>query len=400
MQPPKLASMFLERSRDLPLKIYTLSDFCFEPVHLRRIKTLRLRTSDLDGLSEIFSRLTIPSPVITEVIIDVTSWSDRHFPDLPPLFGDMSTIKSLSLDALNFDIKLLSFTSLTSLTMSLPGVLLSPFFDLLAVNPALESVSISVWGAIQIPAGQIDAPIIPLNNLVTLHCRDTSRLLLSRLSLPPSTTIQIECMDPPLTLSNILPSSVANIRSLAQINTVCLATTTGVVYTGRTTDTHHVQLAGSGGLMDIHWVSGYDGPRKFDPHPLSLDYVKELSITHKTTPERPRASELDFSPLFKAMKRLEALRIHLCLPSDCDPILSPFDDNRICPSLHTVEIFHRSRQTQWLSALLHVATRRRKAGLALRQVLVSPHPGVDSLVQSYIKDFDGVLLEPSEANDV
>ena len=151
--------------------------------------------------------------------------------------------------------------------------------------------------------------------------------------------------------------------------------------------------------MDVHWVAGYDGLHKFDPQPLLLEYVKELSITHETALEHPRASELDLSLLFDAVSGLEVLRIHSCLPTDCHHILSPFDDSRICPSLHTVEIVHCSKHSQWLSALLHMATQRREAGLALRKVLVSPYPSVDSPIQSYIKGLNGVL-EPPEAGSM
>jgi hypothetical protein len=133
---------------------------------------------------------------------------------------------------------------------------------------------------------------------------------------------------------------------------------------------------------------------------LSFGYVKEFSITHKTTLEHPRASELDLSLLFDALKSLEVLRVHSCLSTDSHHILSPFDDSRICPSLRTVEIVHCSRQIQWLSALLHMARRRWEAGLTLRKVLVSPHPGVDSPTQGYIKELNVVLLEPFKADGV
>ena len=201
-----------------------------------------------------------------------------------------------------------------------------------------------------------------------------------------------------MALSHILPTSVTNIRSLARISGLRLTTTTGVVYSGQATDTHSVQLAGSGEPVDIHWVAGSDGPRKFDPHPFSLGHVRELSIAHETFFEHPRASELDLTPLLHAIKRLEVLRIHSCLPADRYNILSPFEDNGVCPSLHTVEIVHLSGRTRWLSALLHMAIRRREAGLALRKILVSPHPGSDSPAQSYIKEFDCVTLEPSESD--
>jgi hypothetical protein len=38
-----------------------------------------------------------------------------------------------------------------------------------------------------------------------------------------------------------------------------------------------------------------------------------------------------------------------------------------------------------------MAMRRRNAGLALCKVLVSPHPGVSSPTQKYIKELNGVL---------
>lgn len=145
---------------------------------------------------------------------------------------------------------------------------------------------------------------------------------------------------------------------------------------------------------------GYDGPRRFDPQPLSLGYVKEMSITHETIIGDPRASELDLSLLFDAMKGLEVLRIRSCLPTDCHNILSPFNDNSICPSLHTVEIVHPIIQTQWLSALVQTAKRRHEAGLALRKVLISPHPDSDSPAQRYIRELTGVTLEPCEPNAV
>jgi hypothetical protein len=398
LQPPKIASIFLERSGDLPLNIYTLSDPCYGPVHLRRIKTLRLRRSGLDGLSEVFSRLTVPSPVIAEVIIEVTGSAYGYCPDLPPLFGDISTIRSLSLDGLSFNTKLLCFTSLTSLNLDIPGALLPPFIDLLAANPTLESISISAWGAI--PTEKVDCPVVTLDNLVNLHCRDASKYLLSRLSLPRSSFIQIEDTGPPLALSHSLPASITNLRCFAHLDGLHLTTTTKVARSGQTTDTHRVELAGFGVSVDIHWVVGCDGPREFDPWPLSLAYAKELSITHETVLERPRASALDLSLLFGAMRSLEVLRFRSCLPTDCHYILSPFTDDRICPSLHTVEIVHCGEQTQWLSFIHHMATWRRNAGLALRKVLVSPYPSAESPAQSYIRELSGVLSGPSEIDTV
>ncbi|KAF9644608.1 hypothetical protein BDM02DRAFT_3272309 [Thelephora ganbajun] len=393
LQPPKIASIFLERSGDLPLNIYTLYDFCCEPTHLSRIKTLRLRVSGLDGLSEIFSRLITPSPVISEVIIEVTGSVYGYCPDLPPLFGDTSTIRSLSLDGLSFDTKLLCFTSLTSLNLDIPGALLLPFFDLLTVNPTLESISISAWGVI--PAEGVDGPAITLNNLATLRCRDASKYLLSRLSLPRSTSIQIEDTGPPLTLSRSLPNSITNLRCLTWIEGLCLTTTTGVTYSGQTTDAHKIELVGCGGSFYIHWVVGYDGLREFDPRPLSLAHVRELCITHETISKRPRASELNLSSLFREVRSLEVLKFHSRLLADCNYILPPFVDNHICPSLHTVEIVHCSGQAQWLSSLLYMAIRRRDAGLALRKVLVSPHPDVNSPTQSYIRELNDVLTNPA-----
>ena len=366
LQPPKIASVFLERSRDLPLDIYTLYDFCCEPPYLSRIKTLRLREFGLDGLSKTFSRLTVPSPLISEVIIEVTGSVYGYCPDLPPLFGDMSTIRSLSLDGLSFDTKLLCFASLTSLNLDIPGALLPPFYDLLAANPTLESISISTWGAI--PVEEVRGPVITLDNLVTLHCRDASKHLLSRLSLPRGTFIQIEDTGPPLTLSRSLPTSIANLRCLAQIDGLCLTTTTG-----QTTDTHKIELVGCGGSLDIHWVVGHNGFREFDPRPVSLAHVKELSITHEIVFGRPRASELDLLPLFRAMGDLEVLKLNSCLPADCHYILSPLSDNHICPSLHTVEIFRCTGQSIWLSSLCSMAMRRRSVGLPLCKILVSPH---------------------------
>lgn len=393
LQPPKIASIFLERSGDLPLNIYTLYDFCCEPAYLSRTKTLRLRESGIDGLSEIFSRLTVPSPVISEVIIEVTGSAYGYCPDLPPLFGDVSTIRSLSLDGLSFDTKFLHFTSLTSLNLDIPGVLLPPFYHLLTANPTLESISISAWGAI--PAEEVDGPVIALNNLVTLRCRDASKHLLSRLSLPRGTSIQIEDTGPPLDLSHSLPASIANIQSLARIDYLRLTTTTGVAYSGQTTDTHKVEFVGCGGSLDVHWVVGHDGLREFDPRPLSLAHVKELSITHETILERPRASELDLLPLLRVTGSLEVLKLHSCPPTDRRCILAPLSDKNVCPSLHTVEIFRCSGQPRWLSSLRYLAMRRRNVGLPLRKVLVSPHPGVNSPIQGYVDELNGVLADPA-----
>ena len=397
MQPPKLASIFLERSGDLPLNIYTLSDLCYEPAHLRRIKTLRLRTSGLDGLSQVFSRLTVPSPVITEVTIDVTGTTYEYFPHLPPLFGDTSTIRSLSLEGISFDTTLLRFTSLTSLNLYVPGALFPPFLDLLAANSALESISISAWGPITVE--KVDGPTITLNNLATLHCRDVSKYLFSRLSPPRNAFIRIEDTGPPLSLSRSLPTSIANIPHLTQIDSLnLLTTTTNFAYSEQSRDLHKLTLAGCGGPVDIYWVLGYHGPVESDPQPLSLDCVKELSITHKTTLERPRASELDLFPLFNATKSLEVLKIHSCLPADCRSILSPFADTHMCLSLHTVEIVYCHGQSQWLSALLPIAAQRRDAGFALRQVIISPHPSVDSPTQKYIMELSSVLSNPTDTD--
>ena len=392
LQPPKIASIFLERSGAFPLDIYTLSDSCCEPVHLSRTKTLRLRVSGLDELSKTFSRLTVPSPIISEVIIEVTGFTNGYFPDLPPLFGDTSTIRSLSLEALVFDTKLLRFTSLTSLNLGVLGELLPPFYGLLTANPALESLSISVWGAI--PEGEVVGPVIALNNLVSLHCRDASKHLLSKLSLPRVTCIKIEDTGLPLALSRPLPASIASIQCLARIHSLRLTTTTGVAYFGQTTDSHEVEFMGRGGSLSIHWVAGHSGPWEFDPQPLSLAHVKELSITHQTTLQRPRASELDLSPLFNAMGSLEVLKIYSCLPNDSDCILSPLSNNQTCPFLHTVETFRCSTQTQWLSSLRCMAAQRRNAGLPLRKVLVLPHTGVNSSTQDCveaIEELNGVI---------
>lgn len=164
-------------------------------------------------------------------------------------------------------------------------------------------------------------------------------------------------------------------------------------------DEHSVQLTGSGGSVDIHWITGCSSPQTFDPHPLSLEHIKELSITHNTTFEHHRASELDLFLLFDAVKRLEVLRIHLFHSTDCDHILYPFyDDDYLCPFLHTVEVVQCSTQTEWLSSLFRMATRRREVGLALRKVLVSPYPDVDSHIQNYLKRFDSVLLESLEGD--
>ena len=383
LQPPKIASIFLERSGSFPLDIYTLYDSCCEPIHLSRTKTLRLRGPDLYGLSKAFSRLTVPSPIISEVIIELTGSADGYCPDLPPLFGDASTIRSLSLEGFAFDTKLLRFTSLTSLNLVLPGALLPPFYGLLTANPALESLSISVWGAI--PAEETAGPVIAMNNLLSLRCRDASKHLLSRLSLPRVTCIKIEDTGLPFALSLSLPTSVASIQCLARVHGLRLTTTTGVAYSGQTADTHKVEFVGCGGSLTIHWVTGFDGPREFDPQPLSLAHVKELSITHQTTLERPRASELDLSPLFSAMRSLEVLKLHSCLPNDSRCILSPFSNNSTCPSLHTVEVFPCSRQTRWVSSLRCMAAHRRNFGLPLRKVLVFPHTDVDSSTQDRVE---------------
>ena len=392
LQPPKVASIFLERSGDLPLDIYTLHDFCCEPVHLSRIKKLRLRESSLDGLSKIFSRLTVPSSIISEVIIEVTDPVHGYFPGLPPLFGDTSTIRSLSLDGLSFDTKLLRFTSLTSLNLVIPGAFLPPFYDLLTANPTLESISIFVWGAI--PAEEVEGPVIVLSNLVTLRCRDVSKHLFTRLSLPRGTFIQIEDTGPPLALSRSLPVSIANLQCLARFDSLRLTTTTGAAYSGQTTDTHKVELVGSNGSLDVHWVVGYDGLREFDPRPLSLAHVKELSITHETILERPRASELDLLPLFNAMRSLEVLRLHSCLPTDSHHILYPLSDNHLCPSLHTVEIFCCSGDPRWLLPLHCIVEQRRDAGVPLRRVLVLPHPGINSPTQNYV-ELNGIIADPA-----
>jgi len=391
LQPPKIASLFLERSGDFPLDIYTLYDLCCEPAYLNRIKTLRIRESGLDGLSKIFSRLTVPSPIISEVIIEVTGSAYGYCPDLPPLFGNGSTIRSLSLDGLSFDTKLLRFTSLTSLSLDVPGPLLPPFYDLLTANPALEFISISVWGAI--PTEEVDGPVITLDNLVTLRCRDASKHLLSRLSLPSGTFIEIEDTGPPLALSRSLPISIANLRCLARIDSLHLTTITRVAYSGQMTDTHKVELVGRGGSLDVHWVVGYDGLREFDPRPLSLAHVKELSITHETTLEHPRASELDLLPLFNATASLEVLKLRSCLPTDSHYVLSPFSDNNICSSLHTVEVFRCSGQERWLSSLRYMAARRRNAGFPLHKVLVFPPPCIDSPTQGYVEELNSVVVD-------
>ena len=396
MQPPKITSIFLERSGDLPLDIYTISDPCYGPDHLRRIKTLRLRESGPDGLSETFSRLSIPSPVITEVIIEVTGPAFADFPNLPLLFGDLSTIRSLSLDNLSFDTKLLLFTSLSSLSLDIPGDLLPPFFDFLNANPTLEFISISVWGAI--PTESVGGPPIVLDNLINLHCRDVSRHLLSRLSLPHCAFIQIEDTGPPLALSQSLPTSTANLRCFAQIDSLNLTTTTGVTYSGQATDTHKVEFMGPGGLAVIHWIVGYDGPREFYPGPLSLTHAKELTVTHETVLDRPRASELDLSLLFDAMRNLEVLKLHSCPQTDCHYILPPCADNHVCPSLHTVEVVHCSGLDQWLSSLLHIAVLRRNFGFPLRRIDVHPHPNVDSPIRNYIREINEVLSD-SPATD-
>ena len=398
MQPPKITSIFLERSGDLPLHVYTLSELCCEPTHLKRIKTLRLRESGLDGLAEIFSRLTVLSPILTKVIIEGTGSTYGYCPNLPPLFGDISTIRSLSLDGISFDAKLLRFTSLTSLTLYILGALLPPFFDLLAVNPALESISISAWG--EIPLEKVDGPAVTLDNLVTFHCRDASKHILSRLSIPHSTSIQIEDTGPPLSLSGPLPASITNIRCLSQVFSLHLTTATDTAYSGQTTDVHSVSLVGRGGTVDVHWVVGCDGLQEFDPRPLSLDRVRVLSITHNTNLERPRASELDLSPLFNLMKSLEVLKIHSCLPTDRHFILSPLLDGSICPPLHTVEIIRCSGEVQWLSALLGLAIRRRDTGLALRKVLISPDASAGSPIRDYLKKFRGVLSGSAEIGTV
>ena len=375
------------------MDIYTLYDFCCEPAYLNRIKTLHLRESGLDGLSNIFSRLTVHSPIISKVIIEVTGSAYGYCPDLPPLFGNASTIRSLSLDGLSFDMKLLRFTSLTSLNLDVPGALLPPFYDLLTANPTLESISISAWGAIS--AEGVDGPVITLNNLVTLRCRDASKHLLSRLSLPHGTFIQIEDTGPPLALSRSLPISIANLRCLAQIDSLHLTTITGVAYSGRTMDTHKVELVGCGGSLDVHWVSGYDGLREFDPQPLSLAHVKELSITHETTLERPRASELNLLSLFNATASLEVLKLHSCPPADSHSIISLFSDNHICPSLHTVEVSHCGGQARWLSSLRYMAVRRRNTGLPLCKILVSPCPGINLPLstQSYVEELNNVVAD-------
>lgn len=391
LQPPRIASIFFERSGDLPLDIHTLYDFCCKPAYLSRIRSLRLRESGLDGLSKIFSRLTIPSPLISEVIIEVTGSAYGYCPDLPLLFGDMSTIRSLSLDGLSFDTKFLRFTSLTSFKLDVPGALLPPFYHLLTANPTLESISISVWGAI--PAEGVDGPVITLNNLVTLHCRDASKHLLSRVSLPRDTFIQIEDTGPPLALSRSLPTSIANLQCLAQIDSLRLTATTGVTCYGKTMDTHRVEFVGCGGSMDVHWVVGDDGLREFDPRPLSLTHVKELSITHETILERPRASELNLLPLFEATRNLEVLKLYSCLPNDSHYIFSLFFDNHICSSLHTVEIFRCSRQALWLPSLHSMVVRRRNAGLPLRKVLVSPHSDTSPPMEGYVEELSGILVD-------
>jgi len=306
----------------------------------------------------------------------------------------MSTIRSLSLDGLSFDAKFLRFTSLTSLKLDVPGALLPPFYHILSVNPTLESLSISVWGAI--PTEDVDGPAITLKHLVTLRCRDASKHLLSRLSLPRDTFIQIEDTGPPLTLSRPLPTSVANLQSLLRIDGLRLTTTTGVAYSGQTTDTHRVELVGCGGSLDVHWVVGYSGLREFDPRPLSLAHVKELSITHETILERPRASELDLLPLFKAMRNLEVLKLHSCLPTDSHYILSLFSDNHICPSLHTIEIFRCSGQTRWLPSLHYMALRRRNAGLPLCKVQFFPHSGASSPTEGYVEELNDILGDEYE----
>ena len=369
----RLIPLCLERAGVVPLTVnISVSDIRkdWDPLqpllpHVSRISDLTLTGHSAmkdvaDNLPGFFS----PMPNLTSLKLERTVETVGSFPPnetpVPPLFQNISKLKTLHLTSVPLYPTLLKIPSLAELTLTNYKIPFRKFVQFLESNTALEIVTLKlrfVNGSVStVPERMVSLPRLRHLAFTCANAIDTKGLF-SWLSFPRGVTIEIRvshenrCSE----LASFLPCPPTPIREL-------LAPMTTIKYRVNPTEIH---LSGNNG--SFHFCTWRTLPTDYKEFDLfSTGAVREFHLT--PSGHTSIAGHLDL-----ALKRLPALEALVISRTSLysEPLLTLYSEPLSCQSPKTIAFFDCWISRELIAALERIAVKREHSTTArLHRVVI------------------------------
>ena len=287
--------------------------------------------------------------------------------------GSMPSLKDLRLASIDLTPEVLQLRHLVNLELALPFPSLTAVLDLIASNPLLETIVLSVRCAGKTDYRPEGAVTIPCLRFLKFDFYSPAPLF-HRLSIPKGATVSFSLWADAQSCETILPESLEHLHNLSDVRNL------------------YIQR------RSVYWVkaSGPSGEVRFegksDPElelwRLPLQFVERFRYTE--FPEHSPAFTNDLYPgwiakVFGRLRNLQTLVIDSCKLGTMKYIfhlLRPQQsfrrDTLPCPALSTIvlEVPHDGSWNEWVVPFLQMLRDRAAVGSRLRKVRIVSNPRI------------------------
>ena len=366
--------VYFERSKSSPINLSLDliwgnppcdSFFQIIPHATRRLKSLfimgPLGSVEVKVLTRVASCLSHPAPLLEHLSIrsDHRTMPAGCSALLFALFnGDLSSLRTLRLEAVDTEYPWRNMLNLTSFTLYfiLPGVAsIGKLLDFFKNAPCLEEIKL----CFAIPtAGAQNRRVVSLECLKSMEITDDDpSALLNHLLIPVGAKLGIQAQVTPTLIGGCLPRSLDNLKNFSNFTTIRLHCT-------------DMEFSGPNGQVNITPMS-YGG----DPTELTLRYLAQFDTSKTERLEIEDGYLPSKEPLYQAllpMKDLRTLKLSRCTNPDIficalQPATSSLEA-MVCPKLEKIILVLPFEETFDVTNTIEMAAARASRGKKLRTI--------------------------------
>ena len=379
--------VYLERSKSSPLELSLCKDedltyfkdaLLLVVPHISRLKSLNIAGSG--SIFESFTpHISCPIPLLEELTITVTR-KPTPFLEATLFNGDLSSLRTLSLDGIITHLPWKNLSELTTFTLScVPKDKISVTQLLNFFTNAHHLRDITLSHSIPTSSDALPGRVVSLPCLknLTIDADPVHSILLNHLSIPVGTSLSQEFnfQGHRSPLPDFLPKSLGNLKNVSPVTSVSLRFTRIAKY---------VRLDGSsGGLcMAGHHLMDQDEPIT----PSSLDSkivrslnrfvlsgIQMLAITKYRPPTRDKTDESTPYYILLRMEDLRALTLTQCNNLPFILALTPHRNpskRTLCPKLKELILYVQDLESYNIKELMTMAKERASAGEKLSSITI------------------------------
>ena len=367
--------VYLERSKSSPISLeLTREDglflrdpfFQIAPHAVGRFKHLFLSTNP-DYLKDITDRLSRPAPLLEDLSIFGSNADESRNPVLPTtLFnGDLSSLRTLVLFSVSTQLPWRNMVNLTSFSLGYvvePRVTIGQFLDFFEGAPRLLDIELTFSAP---SSGAQNGRLVSLAHLRKLYIYgfQPPSLLFDHLLIPAGAKMTIDLDLPGPLIEEHLPSSLDNLRNLANFTKIRLHF--------KHIQHRYIGIKISGPNGQISMVSAFPDAEETRLVPRSLA-VFETSKTKSLEILNSDPLSEDLHQVLLSMKGLRTLRLSLCKDLHSFILALDYDPNSMdlipCPRLEG--LIFRTEERFDIERMVEVASARASGGAPFKSIRI------------------------------